>query len=289
MAYPYVGRFAPTPSGRLHFGSLVCALGAFLVARANHGRFLLRIEDLDFQRCKSEYTKAIIEELSILGFYFDDKPYIQSEHLEVYEKAIDSLCKNQEAYYCNCTRAKLRQSPCDCLYHQNLIDKNSPYSVRFNLDGKLEPYFEDVLQGRYYCNASLNLCLKRADGMISYNLACVVDDIQQGVTQVVRGLDLIDITTSQMALYQSFKHDYISYLHLPLVMQDNKLKLSKQNHAPYALSLDTPSGLLISALKILNVDTSNLTKQQKPRVILDKALENFQITKLNNKSVLSPY
>ena len=101
----YIGRFAPSPSGRLHFGSLVAALGSYLRARHENGRILLRIEDLDFYRCKKEYTNLIINELHTLGFEYDGVPYIQSEHTDVYlEKAIELIDKG-EAYYCHCTRA----------------------------------------------------------------------------------------------------------------------------------------------------------------------------------------
>ena len=122
----YIGRFAPSPSGRLHFGSLVCALGSYLVARKRQGRFLLRIEDLDRSRCNDFFTKTIIKELEILGFDYDDKPYIQSLHQDNYFDAIDLLLKNKQAYYCNCTRAKLKEKECDCNLHQDTIDLNKP-------------------------------------------------------------------------------------------------------------------------------------------------------------------
>ena len=281
----YIGRFAPSPSGRLHFGSLVCALGSYLVARKRQGRFLLRIEDLDKPRCSDFFTKTIIKELEILGFDYDDKPYIQSLHQDNYFDAIDLLLKNNEAYYCNCTRAKLKEKECNCNLHQETIDLNKPYSIRYKIPSTLESFFIDELQGKVENTfTKSSITLKRADNIIAYNLACVVDDILQGVTQVVRGCDLIDITTTQRALYKSLGHEPISYLHLPLIMADSEHKLSKQNHATPVLDTDTPENLLLKALKVLKVNCENIHPQMSCQKILQTAVDNFNFDSLNRKN-----
>lgn len=285
----YTGRFAPSPSGRLHYGSLICALGSYLVAKHFHGRILLRIEDLDFYRCKKEYTTQIIEELNSLGFEYDEPPYIQSEHTEVYEKAIKALLEKNKAFYCDCTRAKIKETPCTCYQRQQELDLSNPHSVRYRLDG-IENIFDDYLQGKVKTTFNENtLVLKRADGMIAYNLACVVDDIRQGVTQVVRGSDLTDITPAQMCLYKDFNAKDVSYLHLPLVLEDEKHKLSKQNLAKPVLDLDTKENLLISALEFLGQDISRIYVNSGCKGILNKAIESFDIKRINSLPKLCPY
>lgn len=277
----YIGRFAPSPSGRLHFGSLVAAVGSYAVAKIKNGKILLRIEDLDFFRCKKEYTRIILRELDEFGFKFDGEPYIQSEHTDVYYKVARELVAKKKAFYCNCTRSFLKNNTCQCLNKCLKEDSEANLALRFIIPTEHQNYFEDAIYGQKTFPVSQeSLTLIRRDKVISYNLACVVDDINQGVTQVVRGSDLIDITTTQMCLYKALDTDYISYLHLPLAMADETYKLSKQNRSPAVLDQGSPSQMLIKALEFLNQDTAGLQPQMTPQTILDKSLERFEIKRI---------
>ncbi|WP_295353802.1 tRNA glutamyl-Q(34) synthetase GluQRS [uncultured Succinivibrio sp.] len=277
----YIGRFAPSPSGRLHFGSLVAAVGAYAVAKIKDGKILLRIEDLDFFRCKKEYTSIILRELDDFGFKFDGEPYIQSEHTDVYYKVAKDLVAKEKAFYCNCTRSYLKKNSCHCRNKGLKEDSEDNLALRFIIPKVHQDYFEDEIYGqKRFPVLQESLTLIRRDKVVSYNLACVVDDIRQGVTQVVRGSDLIDITTTQMCLYKALDADYISYLHLPLAMADETYKLSKQNRSPAVLDQGSPSQMLIKALEFLNQDTDGLQPQMPPKKILDKALERFEIKRI---------
>ncbi len=283
----YIGRFAPSPSGRLHFGSLVAALGSYLRARHENGRILLRIEDLDYYRCKKEYTSLIINELHTLGFEYDGVPYIQSEHTDVYLEKAKELIDRGEAYYCHCTRAMKKIEPCHCKELHLQQTENTNYALNYEVHDVCNNTFEDVLLGKVHTDYTTNeLTLIRADKVISYNLGCVVDDIIEGVTEIVRGADLIDITPSQISLYSSFSKEAPSYLHLPLIMQDSKRKLSKQNHSPAVLDLASPQRLLITGLKFLNQETDDLNENMTVYKILAMAVDRFDVSAISKKPLL---
>ncbi len=271
----YATRFAPTPSGRLHFGSLVAAVGAYLRARSMGGKIYLRLEDLDFPRCKKEYTQSIIEDLKILGFSFDDKPYIQSEHLDFYEAKLKALVESKQCFYCHCTRASLKVKACSC-EGQNFKDG----ALKIALNAK--PYFYDNHLGTITLKHSLqdNLTLKRSDGLISYNFACVLDDELMGITEIVRGSDLIETTPLQIALIHALNFKAQAYFHLPLALEENGLKLSKQNHAKAVLDEMSAQEALLKALKFLGQNTDTLQVKDKPEVILACALEQFLEAKI---------
>ncbi len=283
----YIGRFAPSPSGRLHFGSLVAALGSYLRARSENGRILLRIEDLDFYRCKKEYTSVIIRELHTLGFEYDGDPYIQSEHTDLYLEKAKELLNHGEAYYCQCTRAMKKKTPCHCkeLHLEQKEDTN--YALNYEVKDVCNNSFEDVLLGRIHTEKIQNeLTLIRADKVISYNLGCVCDDILGGVTEIVRGSDLIDITPAQLSLYSSFNTEPPGYLHLPLIMQDREKKLSKQNHSPAVLDLAGPQQLLITGLKLLNQETDDLDEKMSVKKILSMAIDRFNVKNISKEPLL---
>lgn len=274
----YTGRFAPSPSGRLHFGSLVAAVASYLRARSEGGRILLRIEDLDSFRCKEEYTKLIIRELESLGFVYDEPPYIQSLHKDIYLKEADLLLAHNLAYYCRCTRAQKKTGQCFCK-KLRLSCTDSAVALRYTIPENAEDSFYDEIKGLVKTPfPDRNLTLIRADKIISYNLACVVDDIGQGITEVVRGSDLIDITTSQISLFNSFCQTPPAFLHIPLAMEDENRKLSKQNHAKAVLDLAKPSDLIIRALSFLGQEVSGYRVSDSPKLILSKAADRFDIS-----------
>lgn len=284
----YTGRFAPTPSGRLHFGSVAVCLGAWLRARSLGGRLLLRIDDLDRPRCPAGMDRIIISELETLGFKFDGPPLYESERTEYYAGLCRRLQEHGRAFYCNCTRAALKRRPCRCCQCQEQLDPRH-CSLRFRPGERLKNYFYDELSGRVEVAPSgVFLTLRRADGLFAYNLACVGDDFRDGVNEVVRGRDLEDTTPAQIALFEALGYRAPRYLHLPLALNGRQGKLSKQNHAPAVLDRAEPAVILLEALRFLGQDTSALHPGMPPREILQRACQSFSPRTIPRGNRLAP-
>lgn len=277
----YITRFAPTPSGRLHLGSITALVGAYLRARSQGGRFLLRIEDLDFPRCRSEYTAKILKDLDELGIIIDDKVYIQSEHLDFYHHHLREIAKLQESFYCNCTRAELKERKCTCRT-QNLA--KGALKVILDIPSSFEDNLRGIVANTFETPGILTV--KRRDNLISYNLACVLDDALSGITEVVRGADLIITVPLQLGLINLLKLKKPEYFHLPLVLFKNGRKLSKQNHARAALDFLSPCEALIASLKVLGQDLGNVQSCHDPKIILDKAAVRFDPDKIPKNDVI---
>lgn len=249
MAAGYVGRFAPSPTGPLHAGSLVAALASWLDAKAHGGRWLVRIEDVDSPRCVPGATETILMQLNDCGLIPDDPPVWQSARGHLYELALDRMVDEGRAYPCACSRkdielalasmGKSRERHGELVYPgtcRHGLHGREPRSWRFRVspgvvhwsDRRLGDPSQDV-------EAEVgDFVLKRADGLWAYQLAVVVDDAEQGVTDVVRGEDLADNTARQIQLQQALGVPAPRYLHTPLVLGANGEKLSKQNGAQKA-------------------------------------------------------
>ncbi|MGL4206927.1 MAG: tRNA glutamyl-Q(34) synthetase GluQRS [Aeromonadaceae bacterium] len=231
----YVGRFAPSPSGPLHFGSLIAALGSFLQARSQGGAWLVRIEDLDPPREVPGAADEILRTLERLGLTWDGEVLYQSRRHERYQAVLDRFYHQGLTYYCHCSRAQIQAA--GGLYPGSCRALGLPATgnaLRLHLSQPVYG-FVDELHGPIQVAAALaaeDFILKRRDGLFAYNLAVVVDDADSGVTQVVRGADLIEPTVRQIALYRLLGQPEPSWLHLPLAVQKAGFKLSKQNHAP---------------------------------------------------------
>lgn len=249
------GRFAPSPSGRIHLGNILCSLLAWLSARQKGGRMVLRIEDLDTARCPMRYARQMEEDLRWLGLDWDegpgvggpDAPYEQSLRTELYEAALQKLQDRGLVYPCFCTRAELHaasaphRSDGQVLYSgacRNLTaeeaaerSKVRPPALRLRVpdreygfvDGHMGPYWENLSRD---CGDFL---LRRSDGMFAYQLAVVVDDAAMGVTEVVRGEDLLDSTPRQLYLYELLGLKAPAFYHLPLLLAPNGRRLSKRD------------------------------------------------------------
>ena len=281
MTSSYVGRFAPTPSGPLHLGSIIAALGSYLLSKIHNGAYLIRIEDLDYPRCNKEYTVRILDTLNKLCIKSDKKILYQSDDLSVYEDACTYLLKKGYAFYCNCNREKLKSTPCTC--YKKDLDEKSGYSLRFYHKDLIDDYFLDEIKGKvYFKDKNLNnfIALKRSDGIYSYNLAVVVDDIRQGINHIVRGSDLLDVTAIQNALYKAFLKELPSYAHLPLALDINGNKISKQNHAKDILSILSPQKTLKLCLNILGQDSFYVDDSMSCSDTLDHAITHFDINKI---------
>ena len=251
----YRGRFAPSPTGPLHAGSLVAALGSWLDARKNQGKWLLRIEDLDTPRCIPGADQEILRQLLACGLSWDEEPTWQSEHQERYQKALERLNELQTIYPCTCSRQTIANAleaqgvltprkqemvyPGTCrpnpIKANEGISKLSPaVAWRLALPPKLAIEFEDLLLGKQHQDLSREVgdfVLRRRDGVFTYQLAVVVDDAEQGITHIVRGADLLSNTARQIYLQELLGYQTPAYLHLPLVLDEHGEKLSKQTLA----------------------------------------------------------
>ena len=231
---PVTGRFTPSPSGDLHFGSLVSVVGSYLEAKSVKGSWLLRIEDIDPPREVAGSATCIINDLYRLGLVWDGPVLYQSSRLDAYQHVVDQLLEKGLAYPCACSRKDLPASgiyPGTC--RNGISGGKDPRSVRFRIASN-ECVFADKLQGRisdYPAAISGDFIIRRADGLYAYQLAVVVDDAFQEVTQVVRGTDLLDSTSRQICLQKALGFTTPEYLHLPLALSAEGKKLSKRVQA----------------------------------------------------------
>lgn len=231
-APPYIGRFAPTPSGYLHFGSLLAALASFLDARRHGGTWLVRMEDLDLARNLPGAADHILRTLEAYGMHWDGDVVLQSERTEIYRQALESLLDSGHAFRCDCSRKMVAAAggiyPGTCRSRHLAASAEHAVRVRVADQGV---GFIDRLQGSFSQNLSSDtgdFIVRRRDGVVAYQLAVVVDDIAQGVTDVVRGADLIDSTPRQIWLYRLLERSPPRYLHIPLIMRTDGEKLSKR-------------------------------------------------------------
>ncbi|GGA74210.1 glutamyl-Q tRNA(Asp) synthetase [Neiella marina] len=248
----YRGRFAPSPSGPLHFGSLLAAVGSYLDAKAHHGQWLVRIEDIDPPREVAGASDEILRALEAFGLHWDEEIRYQSSRLNDFQSAIDMLLSNQAAYYCDCTRKRIKAI--GGLYDGHCRDRQlsaNQCAVRYRYDNAIE-HFEDLRLGTQTSIPAQDFVIKRRDGLIAYQLAVVLDDIDQSITHIVRGVDLLETTSCQLALYRQFNQPAGQYLHLPMAVDAHGNKLSKQNHAP-AINWRQPQQQLWQAIESLNL------------------------------------
>lgn len=253
---PYIGRFAPSPTGPLHFGSLVTALASFLDARAHKGDWLVRMEDIDPLRDTPEAADAILRSLKAHGLQWDGEVRYQSDHHDLYRQRLAQLKQQQNAYGCPCSRKELQASGGRHLRGCRpgfSPDSTSPVAVRFALSNRSWNWMDVLLgpqTGMMHAGVD-DFVLQRKEGFFAYQLAVVADDIDQGVTHVVRGSDLLDSTIFQLALYEAFAAPPPVFLHLPVITLENGQKLSKQTFAE-ALDDGRPAANLAEAFSALN-------------------------------------
>jgi len=271
----YVGRFAPSPTGPLHFGSLITAVASYCDARAHQGKWLVRIEDTDIPRIYPGSEEHILRCIDAFQFEADDAIIFQKDRLDIYDAVIDQLHQNHLVYACQCTRKMLGSNH---IYAGTCRDLNLPFqqqALRIKVSDQ-EICFSDRLQGRHCSNLQQDLgdfVLKRRDGIINYQLAVVVDDYLQGMTHVVRGADLLDNTERQIWLGSILGYPKLEYMHLPLAMNEQGQKLSKQNMAQ-ALDLNRAPELLQQAIRALHQPEVDLDT---PAHMLRQAIAQWDI------------
>jgi glutamyl-queuosine tRNA(Asp) synthetase len=244
----YRGRFAPSPSGPLHNGSLLAAMASFLDARAHAGKWLLRIEDIDTPRVVPDADHVIMHQLQTLGMHWDEPPVWQSQRHALYQAAFDQLQERNEVYGCACTR-RMVTHPYRGTCRNGLPSGQTPRAWRLKLPPACHVQFTDRWCGLQHQDVNTEVgdfILRRADGLWAYQFVVVVDDGLQGITDIVRGMDLLDSTARQMVLADLLGFRAPRYMHVPLLCDEFGRKLSKQNHAP-ALDLSQPVSTLMAA------------------------------------------
>ena len=275
----YRGRFAPSPSGLLHFGSLVSALASYLDAKANNGQWLVRIEDIDPPREQKGADIEILKTLEAYGLCWDETVLYQSKQSERYEQILDRLHQQQLSYYCRCTRAQIKaiggiyQGHCKTL---GLPQENSAIRL-VNQFGAYQ--YHDLIQGGITCDHALaqeDFIIKRKDGLYAYQLAVVADDIEQGITHIVRGCDLLEPTARQLTFYQTLGEKPPQYAHIPLAVTDQGYKLSKQNKAP-AIDINHPHPSLLQALAFLGQKPPNELIELSVTAIIEWAVKHWSL------------
>lgn len=286
---PWRGRFAPSPTGPLHFGSLIAALGSFLEARSRGGQWLLRIEDIDTPRVVPGAADDILRTLECFGLTWDGPVIYQSQRLEYYQVALDRLIGRGLAYPCTCSRRELSQtatrSSAGLIYpgtcRGGIYRPGRPLAIRLRTENQLIS-FHDRIQGHFSQNLEVEIgdfVIRRADGLFAYQLAVVVDDAAQGINHVVRGSDLLTSTPRQINLQRQLGLTVPHYLHLPLAVDQNGEKLSKQTQAP-PIDRRQPGPTLIAALHFLNQDPPPELAWDSPDTILAWAFKNWRIERV---------
>lgn len=284
----YRGRFAPSPTGPLHFGSLFAAVISFLEARYNEGEWLIRIEDIDPLREQSGASKNIINSLTSHGLIADAPIIYQSSRAKLYQQALQLLQAKDIAYACSCSRKYL--SAHDGKHTPNCVSKQANIAdcaIKFRTDSTLHKHdqfiWDDKFQGIQERKLLNDFVLKRKEGFYAYQLAVVCDDIAQEITHVVRGYDLLESSPMQLALYFALDKTPPELAHFPVIAFKNGQKLSKQNKAP-AINDHFALENLLAVFSLLKLKLKY--KPDSCKNALNEALENWNPKFLYGKSEL---
>lgn len=288
---PPIGRFAPSPTGPLHFGTLLAALGSYLAAKQSGGQWLMRVEDLDLPRVIAGSADSILLLLDQLGFEWDGPILYQSQRFERYQDILDSLRYKGFLFDCSCSRREVLASaphpgeegpiyPGTC--RNGPRGTRSQHAVRLRVDGQSVTFTDQVFgcQSQNLEEQVGDFILHRSDGVFAYQLAVVVDDIDTGVTQVVRGADLLSSTARQIYLYQCLQSAAPEYLHIPLAFGEDGKKLSKRNGSNGIIDRDNGARMIWQGLDFLGQQPSSDLHGCSSAELLHWGIENFQSHKI---------
>lgn len=281
----YIGRFAPSPTGPLHFGSLIAAVASYCDAKSNNGKWLVRMEDLDKPREIAGSADTILRQLEAFGFEWDGEIVYQSQRNSSYTEAFDKLIRLHLLYPCTCTRKEIADSsiqqgvegfiyPKTCTIHA--IKPNTPIAWRIHTQNQVT-LFRDAIQGEIRQNLSADIgdfIIKRADGLFAYQLAVVVDDATQGITHIVRGADLLDSTPRQIYLQHLLNFATPAYAHVPVACNAAGKKLSKQTLAK-PIESNIANQLLFASLNFLGQHPKNDLLNSSLKDMLSWAITNW--------------
>ena len=285
-----IGRFAPSPTGPLHFGSLVAAVGSYCLARQAGGAWLLRMEDIDSPRVVPGAAESILSDLEAFGFEWDGEVLFQSTRFERYDEILARLREKGLLFDCGCSRREILASaphpgeegpryPGTC--RQGLAPGRQPRSQRLLVPDGLFCFTDGVFGPveQHLADAVGDFVLKRADGIFAYQLAVVVDDVDSGVNQVVRGADLLSSTARQIYLYACLDMPIPQYVHLPIALGPDHEKLSKR-HGDYGLDDENRSFSLWRVLRFLGQPVPDEIRHLPAGEVLRWGIENFQINSI---------
>jgi glutamyl-Q tRNA(Asp) synthetase len=287
-----IGRFAPSPTGPLHFGSLVAALGSYLLARINQGQWLLRIEDLDPPRVVPGAAEEMIRLLEWLGFEWHGEILYQSRRSDYYCQVLQQLREQRQLFDCSCSRREVllsapypgEEGPIySGLCRQGPVGSRTERAIRLRVEDQTVAYRDQIFgpqQQRLQFEVG-DFVLRRADGLFAYQLAVVADDIDSGVTQVVRGADLLASTPRQIYLYQCLQQPQPEYYHLPLALGADQEKLSKRHGAVGVVTVENGPLALWHALIFLGQPVPGSLRQAPAKQLLDWALSHFSVENIS--------
>jgi glutamyl-Q tRNA(Asp) synthetase len=278
----YIGRFAPSPSGPLHFGSIIAALGSYLDAKYHKGEWLVRIDDIDTPRVQTGASDEILFSLDSLGLHWDGNILYQSQRNDAYREAEDLLQSKDLLYRCYCPRKLVRGKPYPgtCRQIRKPVDKQ--YAIRV----KTRPgicCLPDLIQGQYSQNLSRDVgdfIIKRSVGLYAYHLAVAVDDAYQHITHVVRGADLLDSTPRQIYLQQELDLVTPIYAHFPVAVNQSGEKISKQNKAENVMLQNRPANILYQCLEFLGQEPEPVLLQASVDEVLNWGIANWKLSKI---------
>ncbi len=276
-----IGRFAPSPNGPLHFGSVVAAVASYMHAKKQGGKWLVRMDDIDTARNQDGADTSILKSLELLGLHWDGEVLFQYHRRQAYLEALDILTEKGLIYQCTCTRKQLQGKiyPGTCRHQAHGTDQRHALRIISNrsaigLNDKIQGYFQQVLETEIG-----DFIVHRADGLAAYHIATVVDDAWQGITEIVRGADLLDSTPRQIYLQQTLDYPTPSYAHLPVAVDRHGVKLSKQQHAD-PINDTQPLLTLFLALEFLGQAPDKITLEGSVEEIIEWGIKHWSMKKI---------
>ncbi|PHS16883.1 MAG: tRNA glutamyl-Q(34) synthetase GluQRS [Kangiella sp.] len=298
----WIGRFAPSPTGSLHMGSLAAAVASYMIAKKQQGKWLIRIEDIDKQREVIGSVDSILTDLESYGLFWDDEVFYQSKNEQWHQHVIEDIAKSGWLYACDCSRkdilersegvydAKCRVSSNKVITSTEINSHCPDAAIKINFSHGHDHFEDQILNEQSFTSAmqKQDFILKRRDGIFAYQLAVVADDIHQNINHVVRGADILDSTPKQNFLYDILEKTKPSYYHIPLITDDKNLKLSKSINSPSLKQVEylqdqkkviTKSEVLLKIFEHLGQKIESSLHSLKPREIIEYYIDNWD-TKL---------
>lgn len=283
----YIGRFAPSPTGELHLGSLVAAVASYLDARANHGKWLVRMEDIDPPRAQPGADRLILLALEAHALQWDDSVLFQSTRSDAYREAIDFLIDSDLAYCCSCSRQELKRHSVYPGFCSEKSIGTEEASIRIRVKPETISFRDEIqgVQSEQMADQVGDFVVQRKDGLFAYQLAVAIDDAHQNITKVVRGYDLLSSTSRQLYIQHTLKMSSPDYCHVPILVNSEGQKLSKQNQAQ-ALDLAHCSSNLYRVLCALNQNPPAGLDKLLPEEVLNWAISHWEICKIPKSGAL---
>ena len=282
-----IGRFAPSPTGPLHFGSVVAAVASYMQAKKQAGKWLVRMDDIDTPRNQDGADTSILKSLELLGLHWDGEVLFQNHRQRAYSEALDILSEKKLVYRCTCTRKQLQGKayPGTCRHQTHETDQQ--HALRM-ITNQSATGFNDEIQGHFQQILETEIgdfIVHRADGLVAYHIATVVDDAWQGITEIVRGADLLDSTPRQIYLQQTLNYPTPSYAHLPVAIDEHGHKLSKQQHAD-PVDDTQPLLTLLSALEFLGQNPNKMLLEGSVEDIIQWGIKHWSMNKIPKQASL---